>query len=74
MRKNPGSLPLECEILEEHDQAAGFWPVHVILFNGHSTKAAGQPPWPSAGRFPPTNWRISKPPHPFEIQQYEVQK
>lgn len=72
MRKNPGHLPLECEILDENDEVVGFRPVHVRLFNGWSSAAANSPPWPSAGRYPLTVWRISKPPHPFEIEHYEV--
>lgn len=69
---NPGRIPRECEIRSEDGGITGFRNVHVILFNKHDTKARGQSPWPAAGRQPLTNWRISAPAHPFEIERYEV--
>lgn len=72
LQPNPGSLPRDCIILDEEGNVTGFRKVHVVLFNGHSTRAAGQDPWPASGARPPTCWAISRPPHPFEIQSYEV--
>jgi len=72
LQPNPGSVPPDCLILDEEGNVASFRKVHVVLFNGHSTRAAGQEPWPAGGTRPPTNWGLSKPPHPFEIKAYEV--
>ena len=70
---NPGRLPADCELLDEHGELAGYRPVHVRLFCGWDSQRAGHAPWPAAGGRPrATVWRISTPPHPFEIQQYEV--
>lgn len=68
MKTNPGHLPKECVILDEDGELAGYRPVHVRLFNGWRSQA----PWPAAGSRPPTNWKISRPPHPFEIEAYEL--
>lgn len=69
MQPNPGHLPPECEILDEDGNVTGHRAVMVKLFGGIKTG-----PWPSAGGRPvPTNWKISKPPHPFEIEEYEIQ-
>lgn len=74
MRDNPGYLPEECILTDpETGEVAGYRHVHVVLFNGWDSKAASSPPWPSNGsRAGPTVWKISRPPHPFEIKQYEV--
>lgn len=71
--RNPGRLPDDCEAIDpQTGEVTGFRNCHVRLFNGWDSKALGQQPWPSAGGRPPTNWRISKPPHNFEIESYEV--
>ena len=67
---NLGRIPPECEILDEQGNVTGYRAVHVVLFNGFSTSKAGHAPWPAGGGRPPTNWRISKPPHPFEIAEW----
>lgn len=72
LQPNPGSLPRDCIVLDEEGNVIGFRKVHVVLFNGHSTRAAGQDPWPASGARPPTCWSISRPPQPFEIKAYEV--
>lgn len=71
---NPGKLPPECVILDdETGEVVGYRSVHVVLFGGYSTKAAGDRPWPSAGGKPlPTRWAISRQPHPFEIKEFEI--
>lgn len=74
MPKNPGHLPPECEIYNEDGQLIGHRRVHVRLFNGWSSKAAGTGSWPSHGGRPvPTDWTIRRgTPHPFDIESYEV--
>ncbi len=65
---NPGHLPSECEIRDKDGNITGYHQVRVKLFNGISTG-----PWPSAGGRPhPTRWSISRPPHPFEIEEWEL--
>lgn len=72
MPPNPGRLPPECEVLDEHGNVTGYRHVHVTLFNGFSTKKRGDAPWPAGGGRPPTIWRISKPPHPADIKEWEL--
>lgn len=72
MPPNPGRLPPECEIRDEHGNVTGYRAVHVVLFNGFSTSKAGHAPWPAGGGRPPTNWRISKPPHSSDIEFWEI--
>lgn len=72
-KANEGRCPYEAEIRDEGGGIAGHRAVHVRLFGGWDSKKAGHKPWPAAGARPPTNWRISRPPHPFEIKEYEVQ-
>lgn len=72
MQPNPGHLPPDCVIRDEDGNIMAYQPVHVVLWNGWSSAATGNAPWPAAGRHPATNWRLSQPPHPFEIQAYEV--
>lgn len=68
MKRNAGRVPPETVIWDEDGNVAGYRQVRVTLFNG---LVCG--PWPSAGGRPhPTNWKISRPPHPFEIESYEV--
>ena len=67
---NPGRLPDACVIRDEGGEVVGYRHVHVRLFGGFDSKAAGHAPWPSADRRPPTEWRISRPPHPFEIKEW----
>lgn len=69
---NAGHMPPECELLDESGNRTGYRSVHVKLFNGWNSKAAGGAPWPAAGGRPPTRWGISPQPHPFEIKAYEV--
>jgi hypothetical protein len=72
-RPNPGRLPPECVVQDEAGEIISFRSVHVRLHNGIDTKARGNPPWPSAGGRPSsTNWQISRPPHPFQIQEWEL--
>lgn len=76
---NPGHLPPECEIWADVEtdgilsrSLVGYRNVHVRLFNGIDTAKRGDPPWPAAGGRLSTVWRISKPPHPFEIEEFEI--
>lgn len=71
-RDNPGSLPRECIITNDDGFVTGYRPVHVRLFCGADTKADGDAPWPAGGGKPPTDWAISRQPHPFEIKQYAL--
>lgn len=71
MKPNKGRLPREC-VTVDADGNRAYRSVHVVLFNGHSTKKADHRPWPSGGGRPPTNWAISDPPGPFEIEFYEL--
>lgn len=69
MTPNPGHLPADCVVFDADGHEIGTRAVHVVLFNGwDSRKASGGFPWPSAS----VVWSISRPPHPFEIKQYEV--
>ncbi len=72
MPQNPGHLPPECEVRDEHGNVTGYRAVHVVLFGGLDTRKLGHAPWPAAGGRPPTQWRISKPPHPYEIMEWEI--
>lgn len=68
---NPGRLPDACVI--ESDSGTQYRSVHVQLFGGYCTRKAGAAPWPSKGaRGGETNWRISQPPHPYEIKEWEI--
>lgn len=69
---NPGHVPPECEILDDDGNVTGHRKVHVRLFGGWDSRKAGHAPWPAAGGRPPTIWRISRAPHPFEIKEFEV--
>lgn len=84
---NPGHVPPETEIWEDVETSGvvarslvGHRPVHVRLWGdpargvaGWDTKRAGQAPWPAkGGRQIDTDWRISKPPHPYQIKEFEV--
>lgn len=72
MPRNEGRIPDACIIRDEHGEFAGFRSVHVTLFGGFSTKRAGHAPWPAGGGRPPTNWKIGRPPHPFDIKEYDI--
>lgn len=72
MQSNPGHVPPACELRDDDGNITGFRAVHVRLFGGHDTRKRGDTPWPAGGGRPPTNWRISKPPHPYEIEEWEV--
>jgi hypothetical protein len=70
---NPGRVPPACVIRDEDGNAVSFRNVHVRLFGGFDSRAAGHAPWPAAGGRPPTVWAISKPePHPFEIEFWDL--
>lgn len=69
---NLGHVPPECEVLDEDGNVTGYRNVHVRLFGGFDSKKAGHAPWPAGGGRPPTVWKISRKPHPFEIREYEV--
>lgn len=68
---NPGKLPDECVVEGENGNVTHL-AVHVRLFGGWDSKKAGYAPWPSAGGRPPNRWAISRPPHDYEIAEYEV--
>jgi len=72
MPRNPGHLPPECVVTDDNGEAISFHHVHVKLFSGWSSRGAGHQPWPSAGCRPPTDWKISRKPHPFQIEEYEL--
>lgn len=72
MRLNRGRVPAEAEIRDEEGELVGHRSVHVVLFNGWSTAKAGASPWPASGGRPATNWRVSDPPHAFEIKLWEL--
>lgn len=63
--RNPGRLPDDADGTDE----GKTFHVHVELFGGWSSRKAGHAPWP-ADR---SNWKIRKPPHPFDIEFYEVE-
>lgn len=67
MQPNPGRLPPECVVWGEDGNVASYRPVMVKLWGGIRSG-----PWPSAGGRPPTDWSISRPPHPFQIEEFEV--
>lgn len=68
MQRNEGHLPPECEILDQDGNVTGHRAVRVKLFNGRV-----EGPWPSAGGRPhQTNWKISRKPHGFEIEFWEI--
>lgn len=77
---NKGAFPTECEIWADVEtdgvlarSLVGFRQVHVRLFGGWDSAKALAAPWPSKGGRPvDTNWRISRPPHPFEIKEWEA--
>lgn len=70
---NPGHLPGECILFDEAGEITGYRAVHVRLFGGFDSRAAGHAPWPAAGSRPPTVWTISRKPHAFEIKEWEPQ-
>lgn len=72
MPRNPGHLPRECVIHDEQGEVTGYRPVHVRLWGGLDSRKAGHAPWPSGGTRVATDWTISKPPHPFDIKEYEI--
>lgn len=45
--------------------------VRVVLFNGHDTARKEPGGWAADGKSG-CNWRIGKPPHPFEIKEWEL--
>lgn len=70
---NPGHVPEECAIRDpQTGEVTGWHKAHVRLFNGWCSKRAGHDPWPASGARIPTDWRIRKPPHPFDIQEFEI--
>lgn len=71
-QSNMGRMPRECAVLDDDGNFVSYRAVHVRLFNGSDSAKMGHAAWPSAGRQPPTVWKISSPPHPFEIQFYEI--
>lgn len=72
MPQNPGHLPPECEVRDEDGNVTGYRAVHVRCFGGFDSRKAGHAPWPAAGGRPPTQWRISKPPHSSDIEFWEI--
>lgn len=72
MKPNDGQVPPECVVRDEQGNVVGFRSVHVVLFGGHDTRRAGVAPWPAGGGRPPTVWRISKPPHSYEIKEWSL--
>lgn len=45
--------------------------IHATLFSGTDTREKSPQGWAADGKWA-CNWSISTPPHPFEIQFYEV--
>ncbi len=72
LQSNTGSLPEACTVRDEYGEIASYRKVHVVLFGGYSSRAAGHAPWPAAGARPPTDWGIRKPPHDFDICEWEI--
>jgi len=70
--RNLGECPEAAIIRDEAGEVAGYRAVHVVLFNGWSSKAAGHAPWPAGVGRPPTRWAVSRTPHPFEIESWEL--
>lgn len=68
---NPGRCPSECEIRDDAGELVGFRRVHVTFFNGRTSREKSPQGYPSGGR-DACNWRIGKPPHPYDIQYFEV--
>jgi hypothetical protein len=78
-KPNPGSLPPECEIWANvatdgvlARSRVGYRNVYVRLFGGYDSAKRGDPPWPSGGGRVPTNWRVSRTPHPYQIEEWEL--
>lgn len=77
---NPGHVPRETEIWGDVETdgilaraIVGHRAVHVRLFKGWDSKKAGSAPWPAKGGRPnDTNWRISNPPHDYDIKEFEI--
>lgn len=70
---NPGRLPEACLLRDDSGNVVGFRAVHVRLRCGYDSKAAGHQPWPSKGaRGGDTNWKISRPGFPGDIEFWEV--
>lgn len=69
-KPNPGRMPEEC-VFETEDGDVRYRNVRVWFFNGTSTPGGTPGGWPSYGKGA-VRWSISKPPHPFDIQFYEV--
>lgn len=68
---NEGRIPDACLILDDQGEVTGHRPVHVRCYGGYDTRKMGAAPWPShTGRAQTTNWKISRRPHPFEIQEW----
>lgn len=71
-KRNEGRLPAECVVLSEDGNVESYRAVHVRLFGGFDTQRTGHAPWPAAGGRPPTDWSISRQPHPFQIREYQI--
>lgn len=69
--RNEGRLPDECVVTSE-DGVTSYRAVHVRLHGGWDSRKAGAAPWPSAGGRPPTRWSIGKPPHNFDIAEWDL--
>jgi hypothetical protein len=69
---NPGRIPAECQICDEAGEVTGWRRVHIRLFGGWDSRKAGHDPWPAADGRPATVWRVSRPPHTFEIKEWEI--
>lgn len=67
---NIGERPAAIAIWDETGKVVtGYRPVHVILHGGYDSKQRDVAPWPGG---PPTDWRISNPPHPFQIKSWDL--
>lgn len=71
-KRNPGRVPDDCHIRDDDGEFVGYRRVHVRLFGGWDSRVSGHTPWPSAGGRQSTKWSIDKPPHAFDIAEYEV--
>lgn len=72
MPRNLGKLPGEAVIRDDDGQVTGYRQVRVRLFNGYDTAVREPNGWPAAGGRPPTRWSIESPPHPFDIEYWEL--
>lgn len=71
-KPNAGKLPAACRIVDDQGEVTGYRKVHVRLHGGWCSRAAGHEPWPAGGGREATRWAVGKPPHDFDIKEWEL--